>query len=166
MTGFCCFLKSCRPPPRFRAGIPQNTVRDAYCYLYDLYPTLCGLAGIGVPATVKGISLEETRKAGLEAGGAGESLTPASRGKSENGEPGQKAPRFRFESGYILVSLGPERQFSVGRLRRTGCIRFDIRPALYDLYFSQTYESRCQKSHQLHLQTPNRTTTYSTDCAA
>lgn len=41
-------------------GIPQNTVRDAYCYLYDLYPTLCGLAGIGVPATVKGISLEET----------------------------------------------------------------------------------------------------------
>ena len=40
-------------------GIPQNTVRDAYCYLYDLYPTLCGLAGIGVPATVKGISLEE-----------------------------------------------------------------------------------------------------------
>ena len=40
--------------------IPQNTVRDAYCYLYDLYPTLCGLAGIGVPATVKGISLEET----------------------------------------------------------------------------------------------------------
>ena len=28
MTGFCCFLKSCRP--RFRAGIPQNTVRDAY----------------------------------------------------------------------------------------------------------------------------------------
>ncbi len=58
MTGFCCFLKSCRP--RFRAGIPQSTVRDAYCYLYDLYPTLCGLAGIGVPATVKGISLEET----------------------------------------------------------------------------------------------------------
>ncbi|MFQ7387524.1 MAG: hypothetical protein ACLRM8_08275 [Alistipes sp.] len=37
-------------------------MRDAYCYLYDLYPTLCGLAGIGVPATVKGISLEETRK--------------------------------------------------------------------------------------------------------
>ena len=41
-------------------GIPQNTVRDAYCYLYDLYPTLCGLAGIEVPATVKGVSLEET----------------------------------------------------------------------------------------------------------
>lgn len=94
MTGFCCFLKSCRP--RFRAGIPQNTVRDAYCYLYDLYPTLCGLAGIGVPATVKGISLEETRKAGLEAGGAGEFLTHASRGKSENGEPGQNSSPFPF----------------------------------------------------------------------
>ncbi len=77
-------------------GIPQNTVRDAYCYLYDLYPTLCGLAGIGVPATVKGISLEETRKAGLEAGGAGESLTHASRGKSENGEPGQNGSPFPF----------------------------------------------------------------------
>ena len=96
MTGFCCFLNSRRPPPDFGPESRQNTVRDAYCYLYDLYPTLCGLAGIGVPATVKGISLEETRKAGLEAGGAGESLTPASRGKSENGEPGQNGSPFPF----------------------------------------------------------------------
>lgn len=34
--------------------------RRPYLHQYDLYPTLCGLAGIGVPATVKGISLEET----------------------------------------------------------------------------------------------------------
>ncbi|WP_230312129.1 sulfatase-like hydrolase/transferase [Alistipes senegalensis] len=41
-------------------GIPKNTERDAYCYLYDLYPTLCGFAGLPVPATVKGHSLEQT----------------------------------------------------------------------------------------------------------
>lgn len=41
-------------------GIPQNTARDAYCYLYDIYPTLCDLADIEAPATVKGLSLLPT----------------------------------------------------------------------------------------------------------
>ena len=40
--------------------IPQNTKRDTYCYLYDIYPTLCDLAGIEIPETVEGISLKES----------------------------------------------------------------------------------------------------------
>ena len=41
-------------------GIPQNAMCDAYCYLYDIYPTLCELADIEVPPTVKGLSLAQT----------------------------------------------------------------------------------------------------------
>ena len=41
-------------------GIPQNAICDAYCYLYDIYPTLCELADIEVPPTVKGLSLAQT----------------------------------------------------------------------------------------------------------
>ena len=38
-------------------GIPQGKRCDAYCYLIDIYPTLCELAGVPVPATVEGTSL-------------------------------------------------------------------------------------------------------------
>ncbi|NOY37371.1 MAG: sulfatase-like hydrolase/transferase [Chlorobi bacterium] len=38
-------------------GIPENTRTDALCYLNDIYPTLCELAGLPVPATVEGKSL-------------------------------------------------------------------------------------------------------------
>ena len=31
---------------------------DALCYLYDLYPTLCDIAGIEIPASVTGVSLK------------------------------------------------------------------------------------------------------------
>ena len=41
--------------------VPGETVRkgrsDALCYLYDLYPTLCELAGLDIPESVTGQSL-------------------------------------------------------------------------------------------------------------
>jgi arylsulfatase A-like enzyme len=37
--------------------IPQNQKRDALCYLYDMFPTLCELADIPIPATNEGNSL-------------------------------------------------------------------------------------------------------------
>lgn len=40
-------------------GIPENETRDTYCYLMDLFPTLCGLTGTPVPETVEGISFRE-----------------------------------------------------------------------------------------------------------
>lgn len=38
-------------------GIPKNRRIDAQCYLRDLFPTACDLAGIAVPASVQGKSL-------------------------------------------------------------------------------------------------------------
>ncbi len=38
-------------------GIPQGKRSSAQCYLRDLYPTVCELAGIDVPQTVQGRSL-------------------------------------------------------------------------------------------------------------
>jgi arylsulfatase A-like enzyme len=41
-------------------GIPAGLKRDAFVYLFDLFPTLCELAGLPVPSTVEGKSLVPT----------------------------------------------------------------------------------------------------------
>jgi arylsulfatase A-like enzyme len=38
-------------------GIPRGGRSDALCYLYDVFPTLCSLAGLAVPETVEGKNL-------------------------------------------------------------------------------------------------------------
>ena len=38
-------------------GLPQDERREAYCYLSDIYPTLCELADVPIPETVEGQSL-------------------------------------------------------------------------------------------------------------
>ena len=38
-------------------GIPNGEKRDAFCYLLDIYPTLCDLTGTTIPDSVEGKSL-------------------------------------------------------------------------------------------------------------
>ena len=38
-------------------GIPENQRHEAFCYLLDVYPTLCDLVGVNVPGSVEGISI-------------------------------------------------------------------------------------------------------------
>lgn len=38
-------------------GLPRNETRDQLCYLLDLFPTLCELVGVPIPASVEGRSL-------------------------------------------------------------------------------------------------------------
>jgi arylsulfatase A-like enzyme len=38
-------------------GIPRGQKRETFCYLLDIYPTLCDLAGVAIPGTVEGRSL-------------------------------------------------------------------------------------------------------------
>jgi arylsulfatase A-like enzyme len=41
----------------FGPGIPESKRTEALCYLYDLYPTLCELAGLQAPKAIDGMSL-------------------------------------------------------------------------------------------------------------
>lgn len=41
-------------------GIPENENREAYCYLFDLFPTLCQLADLEIPKTVQGKSFTKS----------------------------------------------------------------------------------------------------------
>lgn len=38
-------------------GVPVNQQADGLCYLIDVFPTICDLVGLDVPATVEGTSL-------------------------------------------------------------------------------------------------------------
>ncbi len=53
-------------------GVPKNKRSDAFCYLLDLFPTMCDLTGLRVPLGVEGLSLapvlvgqQKTRRAAI-----------------------------------------------------------------------------------------------------
>ena len=53
-----CYEHSVRVPLIFAGpGLPRDVRSDAYAYLFDVFPTLCDLLGIDIPASVEGISL-------------------------------------------------------------------------------------------------------------
>jgi arylsulfatase A-like enzyme len=53
-----CYEHSNRVPLVFAGpGVPVGKRTDAYAYLFDIFPTLCELAGVPVPATVETKSL-------------------------------------------------------------------------------------------------------------
>ena len=53
-----CYEHSVRVPLIFAGpGLPAGVQRDAYAYLFDIYPTLCELCGLSAPESVEGISL-------------------------------------------------------------------------------------------------------------
>ncbi|MFO7821927.1 MAG: sulfatase-like hydrolase/transferase [Lentisphaeria bacterium] len=53
-----CYEHSVRVPLIFAGpGIPAGQQTDAYAYLFDIFPTLCGLTGTEVPESVEGRDL-------------------------------------------------------------------------------------------------------------
>lgn len=53
-----CYEHSLRVPLVFAGpGIPRGVRRDAFAYLFDVYPTLCELIGVPLPDSVEGRSL-------------------------------------------------------------------------------------------------------------
>lgn len=58
-----CYDHSVRVPLVFSGpGIPENNQTTANVYLFDIFPTLCELTEINVPATVEGKSLVNSMK--------------------------------------------------------------------------------------------------------
>ena len=52
-----CYEHSSRIPLIFSGpGIPEGKIINRYAYLFDIYPTLCDLAGVEIPPTVEGKS--------------------------------------------------------------------------------------------------------------
>jgi arylsulfatase A-like enzyme len=43
-------------------GVPRGEQREAFCYLLDIFPTLCDLTGVAIPDTVEGLSLVPTMR--------------------------------------------------------------------------------------------------------
>ena len=41
-------------------GVPQAEKRQAFCYLLDIYPTLCDMIDVPIPDTVEGVSMGPT----------------------------------------------------------------------------------------------------------
>jgi len=55
-----CYEHSIRVPLIFAGpGLPEDVSTEALVYLFDIFPTLCNLAGIETPASVEGSSLDE-----------------------------------------------------------------------------------------------------------
>jgi len=49
-----------------RPGIPKGQKRDAFCYLLDIYPTVCELTGLSIPSSVEGQSLASVIRDGKQ----------------------------------------------------------------------------------------------------
>jgi arylsulfatase A-like enzyme len=43
-------------------GLPQGARSDSFCYLFDLFPTICDLTGLPIPKSVEGKSLSPVLK--------------------------------------------------------------------------------------------------------
>jgi len=53
-----CYEHSVRVPLIFAGpGVPAGVRSDSLCYLFDVFPTICGLAGLETPASVEGQNL-------------------------------------------------------------------------------------------------------------
>ncbi|MFU8780910.1 MAG: sulfatase-like hydrolase/transferase [Kiritimatiellia bacterium] len=63
----CCYEHSVRVPLIFAGpGVPEGQKTGAYAYLFDIFPTLCGLVDIPVPASVEGKDLNSCMRSGDE----------------------------------------------------------------------------------------------------